>query len=277
MSIHLITGRPGQGKTLFAVKHLVDEVLPAAEKEGRLVFHNINGLTVEHPNLHEMPREAVHEWPSAPDNSIFFIDECQEHFPVRSGSKVPHYISRFEKHRHQGLDFYLITQGGSLIDSHLHPLIETHRECVRPSGLNYSLYYQYNSYNPRPRPQLRTSDAIVNRWRFDKKYFALYRSATLHTVRPKVPWSKIAMLVGLLALVGLLTFYAVTAFKNVSEPVAQVADGQGIEVPFVTQACAQVVARIGDTVVYLYQSDRLSENSLDFYARITEGVIQLCT
>src|SRR5690606_42150170 len=104
--IHLITGVPGSGKSLLAVELLYknsvsDKIRPA--------YSNINGLDTEPLRCVEL--EPVDHWFDLPDGALIVIDECHRWFrPRPNGSVVREYISRFETHRHQGLDIILITQ-----------------------------------------------------------------------------------------------------------------------------------------------------------------------
>ena len=97
--ITLITGLPGSGKTLFTIA----DVMPMAEKENRQVYYSgIAECTV--PGWIEL--ENGEDWYNCPDGSIVIIDECQRVFrPRATGAHVPKYVSRFETHRHQGLEY----------------------------------------------------------------------------------------------------------------------------------------------------------------------------
>src|SRR5205809_7156589 len=99
--ITLITGLPGNGKTLYALTWLK----ALAEKDGRTVFYS--GITdcmipgwVEH---------EPEKWPELPANSVILIDEVQRVMrPRMHGSAVPAHIAQLETHRHKGVDLVLI-------------------------------------------------------------------------------------------------------------------------------------------------------------------------
>jgi zona occludens toxin len=139
MAITLVTGKPGAGKTLWAL----GEVL-AAVRAGRVVFCNVDGLD---PSVGALPvgdsGDAVADaraWETLPDGALIVLDECQRAFPPRNSmAAVPAYISGFETHRHRALDFVLITQGPRLIDRHLHDLIDRHVHLFRVWGMRIDI------------------------------------------------------------------------------------------------------------------------------------------
>lgn len=196
MPITLITGTPGAGKTLFAVKLLAEKLVPT----GRTIYTNIAGLREFAPNVKAVPDDAAYNWRDYDDGCIFIFDEIQRQYPVKNSmTKNPEYISGYETHRHRGMDFYFITQGPYLIDRHLHPLIDRHYHIYRPFGLKRSTVMDWNGINPNPAPKQSRSNASVKNFRFPKKYFDLYQSATVHTVKARVPWKLVLTLGGMVA------------------------------------------------------------------------------
>ena len=118
--------------------------------------------------------------------ALVIIDECQTYFRPRSTSAaVPDYIAAFEVHRHQGLDFWLLTQRPALIDGNLRGLVSKHihirvtafgrkkyewPECQNPDSTSAKAIANTSSYKPNPR------------------VFDLYQSAQVHTkLKVKLP------------------------------------------------------------------------------------------
>lgn len=194
--ITVVTATPGGGKTAFVVSEFILKEQQAAAKEGRearkIYVYNIPELRLPHE-----PLPALEEWtettPSELDPSLFehrfkfdhgalvIIDEAQEIYRLRaSGARVPPHVAAFERHRHQGLDFVLITQEPSLIDSHVRKLAGRHIH-IRVNGLGRT---QYEWPNVMDNPDLKCKYAPVKlRWRLPKEAFGLYKSATIH-VKP---------------------------------------------------------------------------------------------
>lgn len=218
MAVILITGRPGAGKTLSAVKLLIEEVLPS----GRQVFADIDGLDYEGLGVGRLvqgdddPLTACQRWHEMPEGSVIFIDECQRVFPVRNpASKVPLWVSEFETHRHKGLDVYLITQGPRLIDRHIHDLVDRHIHLFRAFGLKRSTRYEWNGINLSPDPEQGKDNAQKENFAFPAKYFHFYKSASVHTVKARLPWKPILTLA---ACVPVFLFLIWTLFDRLGGP-----------------------------------------------------------
>jgi hypothetical protein len=192
----LITGLPGGGKTLLALAILAAN---AKSSSPRPVF--VHGIPDLDKSLLWAPLPDPTTWHvDVPEGALVIIDECQHWFPPRpSGSKVPDYISAFETHRHRGLDFVLISQHPKLIDQNLRRLIERHRHVTRVFGSSFQNVYEWNTCNESPEPPQNLKSANCKRQRFDKSLFLLYKSATQHTHRARLPWRRIG--VGIVAIV----------------------------------------------------------------------------
>lgn len=200
MPITLVTGIPGAGKTLYVVKHLVEDILPS----DRLIFHNIAGLNIDHPNIFSVDDEGMRLWPTMPKKAVIIIDECQNVFPPRNPmSSVPPFVNSFAVHRHSGFDIYLITQGPSLIDAFIHPLVAVHKHLWRPFQLSRSSLFTYQGVSKTPGPRQTIITANRTNFSFPRKYFSFYKSADAHTIKPEIPWRFIVLGFFLLfALVG---------------------------------------------------------------------------
>ncbi|MEW6563601.1 MAG: zonular occludens toxin domain-containing protein [Pseudomonadota bacterium] len=169
--IVIVTGAPGCGKTSYVVNLLDTE----ADYKNRTVFCNVTDLTLPHE-----PLPNPHEWPQwAPDGALIIIDECQDFFrPRATGSKVPDYIAAFEKHRHKGLDFILITQHPNLIDANIRRLVGKHIH-VRRHAFGGQLL-EWTECND-PDSKASRSTAAKRNYKPPKNAFGKYKSATIHT------------------------------------------------------------------------------------------------
>ena len=121
MSIYLVTGKPGSAKSYYAVnqiKSIIDS------NENCIILTNIEGLKVDDERLLlmdfsqdgfantkqktylEQLRKKYNL--SDSDKIYYFIDEAQQFFSPRL--KNDEVIYFFDKHRHYGIDIYLISQ-----------------------------------------------------------------------------------------------------------------------------------------------------------------------
>lgn len=187
--ITLITGMPGAGKTLL----LVSEFLTEARDKGRhIVADGIPELAITHSPAPEVPEwTKVVDDPASQDGkkllfsfeqgSLVVIDECQRVFRPRSaGRAVPPEVAAFETHRHQGLDFILITQHPSLLDSNVRRLVGRHLH-IRDLGILGRKIYEW----PEATDTEKYKSAPVQRsFSLPKSSFSLYKSSSLH-IKPK--------------------------------------------------------------------------------------------
>jgi zona occludens toxin len=197
----LVTGKPGAGKTLWTLGELLREV------GKRPVYADIVGLDPRTGILAvgagEDPAGDARGWEALPDGSLVCLDECQRAFPPRNPmAQVPPWVSAFETHRHRGLDFYLITQSPRLVDRHVIELVDRHVHLYRPFGMRRSVVHEWGGVNHSPDPpQTRRSGKrkVVAQ---NRALFALYRSASVHTDRVRVPWGPVGVAVASISVIG---------------------------------------------------------------------------
>lgn len=176
--ITLITGLPGNGKSLYALNW----VKAKAEAENRTVYYNgIADLTL--PWVH---MDEPEQWHTLPTGALIVIDESQRVFrPRASGANVPAHVSAFETHRHNGHDVVLITQHPQLLDQNIRRLVGQHFHAVRKFGMARATVYEWGQVQT-----LNKSDyarAIRHEFAFPAEAFGWYKSAELHTHKRKLP------------------------------------------------------------------------------------------
>jgi len=200
------TGLPGHGKTLSTLSEVEEYRTNQTDDKGnplpdREVFYfGINEL-----KLNWLPLENPHKWYELPDNCIVVIDEAQEHFPVRSPKdKVPEYCSKFERHRHTGIDIFLITQDVRFLDHHVRRLVGNHKHIERKFGTETAVILSWEKTGD-PDDYHSREKAEKAPYRYPKKYYSAYKSATIHTVKRKFP--KILLLIPAIFLVIGLAIY----------------------------------------------------------------------
>lgn len=210
----LITGTPGAGKTAYAVSELAALV---AKSPRPVVVMGIPELVVPHqvaPEVEQWTRRvAVAEDGSLaeaeftfPEGALVVIDEAQKVFrPRATGSKVPDHVAAFEKHRHRGLDFWLITQHPNLLDSNVRRLVGKHIH-LRGHWAGRELLEWPEATDPDSRSE--RSAAVRQRYTLPKNAFSLYKSASLHIKQKRRVPKVLYVVVVMLAVVGVLGWRA---------------------------------------------------------------------
>jgi zona occludens toxin len=217
----LICGTPGSGKTQYALK----TVHTLAKESGRSVyFHQkqpgekggIEGLQLD--GWH--PMKSANDWIEAPDNVIVVLDEIQFAWPVRSaGAKVPEPVSALATHRHRGIDLFVITQDGSLVDQNLRKIVNAYIYLERPHGMQYSKAWTFQHWCDWKNSSERAI-AEVERYKFDPEVWKWYKSATEHTHKAKMP-RKVLLLFPLLFVVIGAGWYLMHLLKSRAESQAK--------------------------------------------------------
>lgn len=206
--IVLITGLPGNGKTLYAL----DWVKRKAEKEARPVFYaRIKGLTLPWTVIDPFA------WMSCPPNAIVVIDEVQQSndpvdpkspslFGVRQrGAAVPAWAAALETHRHMGIDLVLITQDPMLLDVHDRKLVGLHFHVKRNFGLQRATVHEFGGC--RPNVAQSTSGSVRHEWSYPKEVYGWYKSAEVHTMKARVPM-RVWVLLGIPFVIAGLSWFA---------------------------------------------------------------------
>lgn len=176
--IYIATGLPGAAKTLFSINRvLTDPQL----KDRPVYYHGIDELQL--PWFKFDPRE----WESLPDGSVIVIDEAWKIFPLRpTGSLVPAFIQGLTEHRHRGFDFVLITQDATLIDAFVRKLAERHFHLKRPFGLDYAVVHEFHGVSD-PNNGAALKGSLSSRFKHPRHLYGVYKSATIHAVKKRVP------------------------------------------------------------------------------------------
>lgn len=207
--ITLLTGLPGNGKTLFALWYIKTK----ADRERREVYyHNVKDLdTAKVGNWMTFDPK---KWMDLPHGSIILIDECQEIFPKQpNGAKLPDYYEELAKHRHKGFDIYLITQHPTLIDNFARRLVGQHFHSVRKFGLQRATVYEWSACSPSPETPSSQKSAVPLKWKYPPEVFTWYKSAEVHTVKRAIP-AKLILGVLFVVAVPLGGWYALDRFQQ---------------------------------------------------------------
>lgn len=212
--INLITGKTGNGKSLYAIT----EIEKRRIEENRIVYyHGIPELTLDWVEF-----DDARQWASLPDGAIIVIDEARAAFPVRpNGSLVPSYVAAFELHRKQGHDIYILTQQPTFIDSHIRKLTDVHVHLMRKFGDEVSVAHKF--FTCKDDCDKNRQGSIATDFVFPKANYGLYKSAELHTIKSQKPFRYylkyiIPFIVVALCVVAYFAFHAaITSGAKVSD------------------------------------------------------------
>lgn len=200
--ITLLTAVPGSGKTLYCIGLILKAI-----EDGRPVYSNIEGLQI--PKCHPAPDD----WRDTPEGSLVVYDEAQQPhlYPstAHRGEVKDERLRQMEVHRHTGHDLVFVSQSQSFLHHHIRKLAGEHIHLYRAFGSKTVTKYtwQHCVDSPNDRGEQGRADAIP--WRFPKEHFGLYKSATIHTHKFKLP-KKLALLVGFILLAAGFTVYNAT-------------------------------------------------------------------
>lgn len=217
--IHLMTGLPGHGKTLYTldmVKKRVDqenkELIAKGEEPRRVFYHGIPELTFDWEEF-----EKPEMWYCLPTGSIIIIDEAQKTFrPRGNAAAVPPHVQHLETHRHDGHDLYIITQHPLLVDGNLRRLVDRHFHVHRPFGWSNCTVLEFQGVKDQPMQKSNLVDAQKSLFVYPKELYGVYKSAQLHTAKKRLPKSFIVLLIAPI-LVGALGYYAYSKLKSHTE------------------------------------------------------------
>jgi len=212
MPIRLVTGTPGAGKTLTALQEALTQVGVDFSSDDDVLrdwgnglvptrpvyFCNIRGLDKRLPTI-----ETPWEWESLPDGSLVVVDEAWEYFGKQLRNADDPRVLNLAKHRHRGFDFILTTQAPNQLTPAVRDLVGAHVHVTRKFGTQTTIRYEWPHVQSSPNGQTAKANAIEQMWRYPKKVFDLYESATLHTVKRKFP-KKVLVAIGLACLAPLL-------------------------------------------------------------------------
>ena len=207
--IHLLTGLPGSGKSLRTVFYIAKFL-----EEGRPVYAcGVDGLNV--PGVE--PLDDPNDWESLPDGSVIVVDEVQKRWPSRRGAEPIPPVRALSEHRHQGKDFVLVTQHPAMVDSYVRRLVGRHEHLVRKFGVGAAQIYSWNEVQDDPSQNTARELAEETLWAYPKHLFGMYKSATLHTVKRRIPKSFYVIAAAAL-LIPALAIAAYTTITGWSEP-----------------------------------------------------------
>lgn len=220
MAIELYTGQPGNGKTVQLMKRLLAE----ASKGERPIFASgvdglARGLATDLPdarkwnevasptggecNCTAAPPGHLHV---VPDGAIIFIDEAWKdfgHLQDATRQATPAHVLALAEHRHRGLDFVWTTQMPNQLFPFLRGLIGSHTHVVRRFGTRFVDLFTWGELQEDVKSAGKREVAQRTTTTLDKSTFDKYKSATLHTVKRRIPLKVMALPLLIVAAVGI--------------------------------------------------------------------------
>lgn len=220
MPIHLITGIPGHGKTANAVKLLME----AAKRGDRPLYAcGIDGLMDGLAN----PLDDAAKWQDCPDGSLIVVDEAWKwfgHLHDARGKPTPPHVLDLAEHRHRGMDFIWTAQGPGQLYPFVRPLIDQHWHCVRRFGTQLIDVYKWGELVEDVKSQAMRDRAQKDPSALPTETFANYKSASVHTIKARIPWKVWAIPVCFL-LAGICAYYVYQGLRP--DAVAAMVQGEG--------------------------------------------------
>lgn len=202
--LFLITGMPGNGKSLRAMALALEEhdrnaaAVKAGKEKPRRFFTNIAGATrEENPDAFEwFERMPDHnDWTQLPEGSFVVYDEAHsdgktpglerygELFPStgKPGESMDPRIRAMSTHRHKGYDIAFVTQWPSKIHHQVRSLVGKHLHMTRAMGLGAAGVLTWTRVQPDPYDERQREKAEEEVWTYPKDLYKRYKSSTLHT------------------------------------------------------------------------------------------------
>ena len=210
--IYLTTGANGAGKTLLTLKHVQELAL----REARPVYHNGRFEVAPAGPLANWKQIEFKDWQSCPDGSIFFIDECHNDMPVRTGKETPDAIRMLAEHRRRGFDFFLITQHPNNIDAFVRRLIGApgwHRHIKRASGAPLVSLLEWPATNSNCEKHGSGESGQTTMVTYPKEVYSWYVSTSLNTAKVKIPF-QVKVLAACALVFPALLWYGWTSFMG---------------------------------------------------------------
>lgn len=239
MPIKAITGTPGAGKTLSALEELskavgvdprkckdADELVDKLRnrENPRPVFVcNVEGLK---EGLFDRLEDPL-EWQDCPDGSLILVDEVWQFLGTQLKAKDDPRVLELAKHRHRGFDFIFTLQQPSQLTSFVRGLVGEHVHVSRKFGTEMTERFTWPAMCDDPNSLYQRKRGSSAPWTYPKQVMGLYQSATIHTVKRKLPLRVLALPLLAVVLVGAVVMGALK-IKGFVMP-AEVAAGEAAQ------------------------------------------------
>lgn len=254
--LYLISGQPGNGKTLRAMALTLEayeadqELVKAGKKEPRHFYSNIQGSTLEDnpdafPWMEKMP--SHNDWTKLEKGSWVVYDEAHSDgatqgleqygrlFPStgKPGESDDPRIRAMSTSRSSfSIDLVFVTQWPNKIHHQVRTLIGQHIHMNRAMGLQTAGMFTWSRVQVDPYDERAREKSQEEIWHYPKGLYKRYLSSTIHTTShkfkmPKKAWQALSMLI-VACLCGWLVFAkGVPYFQAKYKEKAQGSEAQG--------------------------------------------------
>jgi hypothetical protein len=229
MPIHLYSGQPGNGKTALMVEHLIEE---AGKAERPIVASGIDGLAdglalqlvdprkwnAIDPDADPICTCSASDRPHGhviPDGSLIFVDEAWKwfgHLQDASRQKTPDHVLQLAEHRHRGIDFVWTTQMPNQIFPFVRGLGGAHTHVLRRFGTHMIDTFRWEEWVDDVKSITRRENSQKVTRRLPSQVFDKYKSATLHTIKRRIPFKVMVLPLTIIAAIA-CGWYAFNYFK----------------------------------------------------------------
>lgn len=197
MPIELYTGQPGNGKTALMMERLVEE---AQRAERPIYACGIDGLQDGLATVLDDPRrwnekDGAGEY-LVPNGALIFVDEAWKwfgHLHDASRQQTPKHVLDLAEHRHRGLDFVWTTQQPNQLYPFVRGLIGAHSHVVRRFGTKMIDVFRWGELNEEIKSSAKRDLAQRTTRLLPSQIFGQYKSAEVHTIKPRIPWKVMAL------------------------------------------------------------------------------------
>lgn len=210
MPIELFTGLPGNGKTAFMMERLLQE---SKKAERPLFASGIDGLApgiaTELPDIRRWNDRDEDGNHIVPDGALIFVDEAWKHYGHLHDAgrqATPKHVLDLAEHRHRGIDFVWTTQMPAQLYPFARSLVARHTHVVRRFGTQFVDLYTWEELNEDVKSGAKRDNAQKQVRTLPKEVFGSYQSATLHTIKRRLPMKLFVLPVAVVAAVALLWF-----------------------------------------------------------------------
>ena len=214
MGLYGIGGKPGSGKTFWAVHHIITRYFEWSKIHHEYVrripveiITNIDELRIDHFNLNEMIELAGgvekfftieyqrHKVMSRFSRVVYIMDEAGQYFGP--GFKDSGVFSFLQYHRHLGIDIYLLSAALDTLSKGVLTLLE-YRLVAKERSRRLANELRYVKY-------LGSEKAGISVLKKDSRIFGLYKSMDKEELE-KIPsvTRRYALFVGVLIIVGVV-------------------------------------------------------------------------
>lgn len=228
MTIKLITGIPGSGKTLFAVSQLKKELEKNQTSDSpRKIYCDITGL-----KIHGIEPPPI-DWRQTPPNSLLIYDEAQFHqeFKAQRGTSPYKAVEELTIHRKTGHELWFITQDPKRLHNDILAMVEQHYHLDRPYGAKLASIYQYRGAERNP-TGITVKQRAENKqlFAYDKSLYELYESSQVNDgIKLRLPKELLFWCLALLATLG-TAYYFIFGNENTQAYLQAVKDGENNEI-----------------------------------------------